>query len=148
MLIILTISQHSPSRWVKLILGIDKGGSDGSAIIFSLRKWQSTYICFVLMKNLIGGEGQSWMPSHTSFIIPISQKWSSYSKCFNYKNSHVGCVIAWYSTSVLSWATTIFFLCFHDIKFPPMKTQKLDCLSLTPLAELTFGYQWYQALPL
>jgi len=90
---------------------------------FSLMKWQSISMCFVLSWNT-GFKAMcraAWL-SQMSVICVVSPNCNSLSNCLSHRSSHVAKAIVRYLASALDLAITVCFLLFQKIKLPPKKT--------------------------
>lgn len=77
-----------------------------------------------------------------SVICETYANLNSLSNCLNHTSSQVVVAIAWYFASALDFATTFFFLLFHEIKLSQTKTQypEVDLLSKGEPVQFAFEY--------
>lgn len=97
---------------------------------FSLKKWQSIFMCLVLF--WISGFDAMWSATsllHASSISLFSPNSNSFNSCLIYMSSHAASAIIQYSASALDLPTTFCFLLFQDTKVPPSpptRTQSIE----------------------
>ncbi|BAT75172.1 hypothetical protein VIGAN_01299200, partial [Vigna angularis var. angularis] len=83
----------------------------------------------------------TWL-SQYSFNDSFPQNFNSWRSCLIHTSSHVVKDIDRYSASALDLATTLCFLLFQDIRFPPSRTQYpvVDLLSIGEPAQSASQY--------
>ena len=92
--------------------------------IFSLIRWQSNLMCFVLSwkTRFVAMCMTTWL-SQCIFVAPKLVTCRSWRKYLNQLNSQVRKVMALYSASVKEWDILVCFLVFQEMSGFPRKTQ-------------------------
>ena len=111
-------------RFVQTWISWMHGGCEVVPLTKSRTRWQSTSMCLVRSWKtwFLAMCIAAWL-SQCNVIKPSWWTPSSLSKRFVHTSSQEVFAIARYSDSALDRATTVCFLLFQEIRFPPKKTQ-------------------------